>query len=68
MWTIMCAKHQPQHGERPCGIKHFSADWFGEAAAAGPALRDTAALRGQCADAPTVLEQTKLFCADWAED
>src|ERR1039458_4601975 len=47
----LCAKHQPQHVEKLCGTRHIPAGWLCEAAAAGPALRDTAALRGQIPNA-----------------
>jgi hypothetical protein len=41
----LCAKHQPQHVEKLCDIRHIPADWFAKL------LRlvfDTAALREQC--------------------
>jgi hypothetical protein len=41
-------KHQPQHDKKLCGHQAYSSRQFCEVAAAGPALRDTAALRGQC--------------------
>ena len=44
----LCAKHQPQHVEKLCGIRPIPAGHSCEAAAAGPAQRDSAALRGQC--------------------
>src|ERR1017187_4185199 len=31
----LCAKHQPQHDEKLCGIRRIPAGWFCEAAAAG---------------------------------
>jgi prepilin-type N-terminal cleavage/methylation domain-containing protein len=33
----LCAKHQPQHVKKLCGIRRIPAGWFCEAAAAGPA-------------------------------
>jgi hypothetical protein len=41
----LCAKHQPQRVEKLCGTRRIPAGHSCEAAAAGPALRDTAALR-----------------------
>jgi hypothetical protein len=32
----LCAKHQPQHVKKLCGIRNITAGWFCEAAAAGP--------------------------------
>ena len=58
----LCAKRQPQHIERLCDITPVSRGRFCEAAAAGPAQRDTAALRGRVRPAPTPTRQPCPAC------
>jgi hypothetical protein len=52
----LCAKHQPQHIKRLCGIGHKATGWFCKTAAAG--LRHSRA-PGQCQDAPKSVLKTQ---------